>query len=149
MYLPVAGSSRPVPAIEFTRPVSTAYRFCALVRSVCELFGKLVAENMLVAGSPVATPKPIVGAIVPVSSHTSPWKYVKPIWRLWAPRSQLRLSSKNLVLASREDAPPVAPAFRMPAALIPSEKPPSLASGPLHIPELNPGEYCVGPPLWP
>ena len=50
-YAVPAGLMFAVPVMAFTRPVTIAYRFRAVVRSVCDAPGKFVVLNIAAAAS--------------------------------------------------------------------------------------------------
>jgi hypothetical protein len=49
--------------MEDTRPVSREYRDCALLMSVVEAPGKFAVVNIPAAGSPVVTPRLMLGTL--------------------------------------------------------------------------------------
>ena len=96
---------RPVPLIEVTRPVSTAYSAAAWLRCPELLPGKCEEVNMSDAGSRfealVNTPKLSVGTWVRASSHTLAWVNEPPATMLCEPFNHVSWFSINFVDASR------------------------------------------------
>jgi hypothetical protein len=110
---------RASPVSDEMRPVSIAYRFVALVRSVADAPGKLAAVNIAFADSLERRPKFAVGTSVWVLSQTSPWTIEPPNDTLCLPLIHVAVSSITVVEASRAEyceAPPlvaVTPVFKL------------------------------------
>ncbi len=69
--------------------------------SVVDAFGKFVALNNWMAGSPVRSPNEIDGTTCWLSIHRSPCVNVDPKAMLWPPFVQVSVSSMIRVEASR------------------------------------------------
>src|SRR5919197_4143618 len=95
-------SSRASPVIVLTRPVRSAYRFCAAVRFAAEIFGKLAALNIAFAGSLVIRPNAILGVRFEFFIHTEYRVADAPIVTLCAPFSHVTLSSNSSEVALRD-----------------------------------------------
>src|SRR5262245_32967489 len=150
---------RALRPIDVVRPVRTAYRLRALVRSVAEALGKFPTVNIASAGSPVAIPSVIVGTSCRLYSHTFARVTPPPMLSACDPLIQFTVSSTTRVPPSRElfalaglgSLTPLTPCQPV-AGLVPTDSEYPFMS-PVDCPEyidvLRSGENSVAPPVAP